>query len=933
MIKIMKKYIIMLMLLSVSTINTIPVSAEDEVSSSNELQQSSQLLSEISTSSSEQTFETTESQEVNESTEPTQDEIMSFEDYYENVPSSRSDLNPPAVSRAKRETRATIDRVNAGEANRPTVSFIDVSSHNATITVDQYRMMKGYGIKGVVVKLTEATTYLNPFAQSQIQNALAAGLKVSAYHYSHYTSTASAQAEARYFASKAQLLNLPKETVMVSDIEESKMSNSSLNANTKAFKEMLNSLGYNNVAYYLSRSWLSEAGGVFNVNQFGKNNIWVAQYPYTPTASQNWNNDYSSWQWSSDFYFPGIAHPFDINTDYTGLFTGNGWDGSVNVTGKTTIKDIDGKENMMNLSATVDSGRFIPYKVYFAVWSDKNGQDDLIWYEGKRDSNGFWSTNVNIANHATDGTYIVHTYAQMSTNSSSKIMLNNSNFTISSPSLSASIGQYSNGGFDVIVNPITKSGVKKVQVPSWSKSDQSDIKWYDATLQSDGTYKARVKISNHNYNQGIYRVHAYLYTNNNLSSARSVGTVEVKLKGTSGTIMIDDIDGKDITFKANSTISMGEYAEPTALQHAVWSDENGQDDIVWYTAKKTGAGSYTAEFDIRKHKSAGNYSVHTYAKLPNGTMKAISQDSFVVTKPSFEASIGKVDISKGTFDVIINPSSKSGVDKIQVPIWSVANQSDIKWYDASLQSNGTYKTTAKISNHNFNDGIYRVHVYLYGKNGLRTASSIGTTEVKLDGITGETSIQNIDGKEINFEAKTKFTMGAFGTPAAVYFATWSNEYGQDDIVWYNGKRNTDGSYSTKVNVNKHKSVGPYTVHTYVKLVNGRMKMISNDSFTVTEPVLKVSTQNVNKSKGTFDVVMEVDTVSGVDKLEVPVWTDKNQKDIKWYPAIKQSNGTYKVTVNKKDHQNSTSNYTAHVYLYSKNGLVTRRNGNAEKVSF
>lgn len=53
----------------------------------------------------------------------------------------------------------------------PRVDFINISSHNGEISVEQFQKMKNMGIKGVVVKLTEGTTYKNPLAPSQITNA------------------------------------------------------------------------------------------------------------------------------------------------------------------------------------------------------------------------------------------------------------------------------------------------------------------------------------------------------------------------------------------------------------------------------------------------------------------------------------------------------------------------------------------------------------------------------------------------------------------------------------------------------------------------------------------------------------------------------------------------------------------------------------------
>lgn len=257
---------------------------------------------------------TVESTETEPSSSSEADNTLYFDDYY--LPSSRSDLNPTVSARSNVLARSTMDSITAGEGNRPNANFIDISSHNGALSIADFQRIKSYGINGVVVKLTESTSYVNPYAQSQISNAQAAGLVVSAYHYAHYTSQAIAQAEANYFASLANSFNLPKSTVMVIDIEENTMLNGSLNANTTAFVNTLKANGFSFPMYYMNRTYATS--GHFSSDIFGARNMWVAQYPYTPTASMNWNNEYSSWQWSSQYYVPGIAHPFDISMDYTG---------------------------------------------------------------------------------------------------------------------------------------------------------------------------------------------------------------------------------------------------------------------------------------------------------------------------------------------------------------------------------------------------------------------------------------------------------------------------------------------------------------------------------------------------------------------------------------------------------------------------------------
>lgn len=48
--------------------------------------------------------------------------------------------------------------------------------------------------------------------------------------------------------------------------------------------------------------------------------------------------------------------------------------------------------------------------VQFPTWSDANGQDDIVWYNGSNDGNGNWSVVVDSANHSSGGNYTTHAY-------------------------------------------------------------------------------------------------------------------------------------------------------------------------------------------------------------------------------------------------------------------------------------------------------------------------------------------------------------------------------------------------------------------------------------------------------------------------------------------------------------------------------------------
>lgn len=204
--------------------------------------------------------------------------------------------------------------------------FIDISSHNGVISVSDYQRLKSQGITGVVVKLTEGTSYTNPYARAQIANAQAAGLRVSAYHYSHYETAAEARAEAQYFVRVEQSMGLSGSTTMVNDMEERSMLNGDLNANTQAWKGEMTRLGYSNNVYYTMASWLDTKGGKLNTAKFGLSNLWVAHYLYAYTyldqesaKSLSYYSNTAAWQYTS--VSPKLSHALDESIDYTGRFT------------------------------------------------------------------------------------------------------------------------------------------------------------------------------------------------------------------------------------------------------------------------------------------------------------------------------------------------------------------------------------------------------------------------------------------------------------------------------------------------------------------------------------------------------------------------------------------------------------------------------------
>lgn len=243
---------------------------------------------------------------------------------YSYEPTHRSDLiNIRNKRNATYSNSLPIIVAGSPEAQKaPNIDFIDVSSHNGYLSEENYRTIKSYGVKGVIVKLTEGTTYINPQAATQISNAQKAGLIVSIYHYSWFSSPTEAKAEADYFANTAVNMGLPKTTVVVNDAENSAMGDNITN-NSLVFQSQLAAHGFKNHALYTYQNWVES--GKINPLVFGTENVWMASYPYYPSRDSLQHTQYSSWQWSPRIKFPTINSEFDGSVAYNGLFTTSGF--------------------------------------------------------------------------------------------------------------------------------------------------------------------------------------------------------------------------------------------------------------------------------------------------------------------------------------------------------------------------------------------------------------------------------------------------------------------------------------------------------------------------------------------------------------------------------------------------------------------------------
>jgi len=536
-------------------------------------------------------------------------------------------------------------------------------------------------------------------------------------------------------------------------------------------------------------------------------------------------------------------------------------------------------------------------KIMFAVWSDVNGQDDLVWYIA--DSNGKATAKYT----GSYGKYNVHTYQNLNGKMTG---LNGTTINVPKPSAKVTITKASATTYKVTVTDVPVY-ITSVSLPTWTENKgQDDIIWYKTTKDSTTTYSATISVAEHNLESGKYNVHVY-----------GTSAVTNSLTGLLGTSFQGDYAFGDIAVSAslgqkgiNITIP-SDVSKAMTVYHAVWSAKNDQDDIVWYKVPSNGelTAKYTGDY--------GKYLIHTYGVV-NGRMIGLNTTSIDVVKPSVSVDLTKV--SETSVKVTIS-DVPAYMTSIVLPTWTEnKGQDDIKWYQATKQSDGSYTYTFYAKNHNFESGHYNVHVY--GTSAV-TNSFIGLTATSGIDLTFSEKLTNPTVTVQNHNAANGTLQVVIAETetskdiASVAVAAWSQAE-QKNIHWYTTSSVVNGKVVVTVDEKYHHNIsGDYTVHVYVKTTSGDTVGYAMGSYALTKTQSTAKATTSYKGTGVYSV-----TISGVyssGTVKYAVWSDTNgQDDIKWYDAT-TSGTTATGLINVANHS-GTGTYHLHAYQ-SDNGQM------------
>ena len=472
-------------------------------------------------------------------------------------------------------------------------------------------------------------------------------------------------------------------------------------------------------------------------------------------------------------------------------------------------------------------------------------------------------------------------------------------------------------GFDVVVTNVSSTkGVKTVKLPIWSsQGGQDDVIWYDAIKQTDGTYKLSVDIRRHKNNRGEYNIHMYyIQSDGSLQGVTGTTTkVEEPKYSVTGTINIQNktSQGFDVLI-TNASDSNG----ISRVKVPIWTDKGGQDDIIWYDATKQSDGNYKVSVNIDKHKGEyGEYNIHLYYIESNGKVRGVSGTKTTVVAPS---SARESIPSQGVYTFKKEVEVKNSPTMTAKTEFTFARGERIR-YDKVL------------------DADHHQWISYVSYSGTRRYIPIATLTSeetpKPVQVTGTIHIENKTSQ--GFDVVVTNVSSTKGVKT-VKLPIWSSQGGQDDIIWYDAAKQNDGTYKLSVDIRRHKNNrGEYNIHMYYVQSDGSLQGVTGTTTKVEEPKYSVTgTIHIeNKTSQGFDVVVtNVSSTKGVKTVKLPIWSSQGgQDDVIWYDAIKQTDGTYKLSVDIRRHKNNRGEYNIHMYYVQSDGSLQGVTGTTTKV--
>lgn len=317
------------------------------------------------------------------------------------------------------------------------------------------------------------------------------------------------------------------------------------------------------------------------------------------------------------------------------------------------------------------------------------------------------------------------------------------------------------------------------------------------------------------YEEGFSKLVGWL---NNRAS-----TFQVQSKDTAWTRVDDTCSTLDVFYETDT--------EPSRVEFAVWSDQNGQDDIKYYRAMKGDDGIWHASADLSAHQTTAKYTVHVYTTVEGNRSRVAAGYAYVekVNQPAVKAVL-----SEDSREIGITARYVGSYTNIRAEVWcNTSGQDTLKSYALEKQDDYTYTADVSLADHK-QAGTYEI--CLYGTKGGKSVLLAQTSVDATKGIWPVASVEVVDGiMTLNLKNGEAYS--------SVWYLVWGEENGDSDKKWYEAVLESDGNWIYSLDLAEHGESGVYQIRVYVDGKQTLLDSLETTVDTILIPVYRLYNPN------------------------------------------------------------------------------------------
>lgn len=464
-------------------------------------------------------------------------------------------------------------------------------------------------------------------------------------------------------------------------------------------------------------------------------------------------------------------------------------------------------------------------------------------------------------------------------------------------------------------SPVKRIANIKFKVYPTAAKDKEYTYTAELTDKATGTYSVTGNVGNHGKLEGKYKVIAYAYdaAGKKTQLRSTTFTIAKASLNTSGMVVTTSVKAneKQVVLKLKGN------AQAAGVYFKVKSKQPGA-KAKTYQATQLSNGQWRAVADISKHKDAGDYVVTAYSKTYYGTSSKVATGSFTITGPTAKSvSVTKLNLTKGTFRVVVRGvESKSGVKKVSLTVRTLDGKKIKKTYSPKKAKSGYYYVDIDMKDYKYQYGRYSIEVTVKDGNGIEKAVKSYVKEIK-EPIPVLSAVTRAKQTKLLLKASN---LGIGANVKAVRFRVVpvAKPSAKKD---YTVTKASNGVYQKTISVSDFGVSGDYKVFTYVKGADGKFRKVGKAQIVTVADITGGKTVVRKKSENAYNLyVSGIEYKGDIASVQVKAWPLTNKKAQYVYTASKNSNGSYRVTLDSKKHKGTGGEYKYQVIVTAKNGV-------------